>query len=133
MAAIARPRRSSQSPATSHRAPSTGERRAEALEELLAPLRLLALVAVGHPLDVHVVQQVKVAEPARGLLLDPGRAVAVVVAAVDHRADEVGVEDDERRARGLGPRDRLVLARLLAAADRVDVGVASSAAPCRST
>ena len=51
------------------------------------------------------------------------RAAPVVVAGVDHRADEVGVEEDEARPGRGRPRDRLVLARLLASGDRLHVRV----------
>src|SRR5262249_34492513 len=71
--------------------------------QLLAPVAAVAL-GVGHPRRVRVEEQVEIRGGARDRALDPLRTVAVVVAAVDHRAEQGGVED-EQAAR---PREGLV-------------------------
>src|SRR4051794_22345985 len=71
------------------------EGRQELGVELLAA-RAGVADAVGEPGDVDVEQEIEAGEALLRLLHNPGRAVGIVVAAVDDSAEEVRVVDQER-------------------------------------
>src|SRR5687767_11195162 len=90
-------------------------RRAEGVEKVLPRIATCVARLVRTPLDVCIHQQIEVRAAAARLVNQPLRATPVVMAAVDDRADEVGIED--------GPRCRSVDARELAARDPLAVVV----------
>jgi hypothetical protein len=81
-------------------------------------------MTVGRPRDVDVVKKIKVAESFSGFALDPRRAIAVIVSAVDHGAHEIRVENNERQAKSRRPRDDGILTFFLASAYSVHVFIA---------
>src|SRR6185503_20179279 len=71
----------------------------------------------GDPRHIDVAEQIEIAASLACRLLDPWRAVAVVVARVHRGAPEVRVEDDESSRL----RDDAVVHRDLTAGNRLDV------------
>jgi hypothetical protein len=80
--------------------------------------------AVGDPGKVNLAEQVEVRTPRRGLVDDPIGRAAEIVPAIDHRAEEIRILDDDRPAE----RDLRVLDRHLSARDRTMIGVVDRAA-----